>query len=89
MKATGITRRIDDLGRIVIPKEIRETMGLGEGDPLEIFVDLKSDTVCFRAVRPMPLKLQLQRVYDAYIEDMTEVEKELFGILISKAKERG
>jgi transcriptional pleiotropic regulator of transition state genes len=39
MKATGIVRRIDDLGRIVIPKEIRRTLGLNEGDPMEMFVD--------------------------------------------------
>lgn len=39
MKATGIVRRIDDLGRIVIPKEIRRNLGIREGDPLEIFVD--------------------------------------------------
>ena len=39
MKATGIVRRIDDLGRIVIPKEIRRTVGIKEGDPLEIFLD--------------------------------------------------
>ena len=39
MKATGIVRRIDDLGRIVIPKEIRRTLRIGEGDPLEIFTD--------------------------------------------------
>lgn len=39
MKATGIIRRIDDLGRVVIPKEVRRTMGITEGDPLEIFVE--------------------------------------------------
>lgn len=39
MKATGIVRRIDDLGRIVIPKEIRRGSGIREGDPFEIFVD--------------------------------------------------
>ncbi|HZK25243.1 MAG TPA: stage V sporulation protein T [Oscillospiraceae bacterium] len=39
MKATGIVRRIDDLGRVVIPKEIRRTLKIREGDPLEIFVD--------------------------------------------------
>lgn len=39
MKATGITRRIDDLGRVVIPKEIRRTLRIREGDPLEIYTD--------------------------------------------------
>lgn len=39
MKATGIVRRIDDLGRVVIPKEIRRTLEIAEGDPLEIFTD--------------------------------------------------
>ena len=37
MKATGIVRRIDDLGRVVIPKEIRRTLRIREGDPLEIY----------------------------------------------------
>ena len=39
MKATGIVRRIDDLGRVVIPKEIRRVMRIREGDPLEIYTD--------------------------------------------------
>lgn len=39
MKATGIIRRIDDLGRIVIPKEIRRNMNIREGDPMEIYLD--------------------------------------------------
>ncbi|WP_457786213.1 AbrB/MazE/SpoVT family DNA-binding domain-containing protein [[Kitasatospora] papulosa] len=39
MKATGIVRRVDELGRVVIPKELRRTLGIAEGDPLEIFVD--------------------------------------------------
>ena len=42
MRATGIVRRVDDLGRIVIPKEIRRTMGIKEGDPLEMFIDTES-----------------------------------------------
>ena len=46
MKATGIVRRIDDLGRIVIPKEIRRSLKIREGDPLEIF--LEEDCVCFK-----------------------------------------
>lgn len=42
MKATGIVRRIDDLGRIVIPREIRRSLQIGEGDPFEIFIDGKN-----------------------------------------------
>ena len=45
MKATGIVRRIDDLGRVVIPKEIRRTMRIREGDPLEIFTDTDGEVV--------------------------------------------
>ena len=41
MKATGIVRRVDDLGRIVIPKEIRRTLRIREGDPLEICISFK------------------------------------------------
>ena len=48
MKATGIIRRIDDLGRVVIPREIRKSLGIAEGDPLEIFVDPAERTVCFQ-----------------------------------------
>ena len=50
MKATGIVRRIDDLGRVVIPKELRRTMHIKEGDPLEIFVDGKM--VMFKKYQP-------------------------------------
>ncbi|WP_240421612.1 AbrB/MazE/SpoVT family DNA-binding domain-containing protein [Paenibacillus periandrae] len=50
MKGTGIVRRIDDLGRVVIPKEIRRTFGISEGDPLEIFVD--GDLVLLRKYVP-------------------------------------
>jgi len=39
MKSTGIVRRIDDLGRICLPKELRRTLGIKESDPIEIFVD--------------------------------------------------
>lgn len=46
MKATGIIRRIDDLGRVVIPKEIRRTLKIREGDPLEILIE--KNCVCFK-----------------------------------------
>lgn len=45
MKATGIVRRIDDLGRVVIPKEIRRTLRIREGDPLEIFTDRQGEVI--------------------------------------------
>ena len=51
MKATGIVRRIDDLGRVVIPKEIRRTMRIREGDPLEIFTS--NGEVIFKKYSPM------------------------------------
>ncbi|MEI3060631.1 MAG: stage V sporulation T C-terminal domain-containing protein [Oscillospiraceae bacterium] len=52
MKATGIVRRIDDLGRVVIPKEIRRTLRIREGDPLEIYTE-KDGGVIFRKYLPM------------------------------------
>ncbi|MEG0449058.1 MAG: stage V sporulation protein T [Lysinibacillus sp.] len=45
MKATGIVRRIDDLGRVVIPKEIRRTLRIREGDPLEIYTDKEGEVI--------------------------------------------
>ena len=45
MKATGIVRRIDELGRIVVPKEIRRTLRIREGDPLEIFTDKDGEII--------------------------------------------
>ena len=45
MKATGIVRRIDDLGRIVIPKEIRRSLGVCEGDTMEIFIDHENNGI--------------------------------------------
>ena len=52
MKATGIVRRIDDLGRIVIPKEIRRTLRIKEGDPLEIFTDREGEVI-FKKYSPI------------------------------------
>lgn len=52
MKATGIVRRIDDLGRVVIPKEIRRTMRLREGTPLEIFTDREGEII-FKKYSPV------------------------------------
>ena len=52
MKATGIVRRIDDLGRVVIPKEIRRTMRIREGDPLEIFTNSGGEVI-FKKYSPI------------------------------------
>ena len=52
MKATGIVRRIDDLGRVVIPKEIRRTMRIREGDPLEIFTNNDGEVI-FKKYSPL------------------------------------
>ena len=51
MRSTGIVRRIDDLGRVVIPKEIRRQLRIKEGDPLEIF--LEGNKVCFEKYSPI------------------------------------
>ena len=52
MKATGIVRRMDDLGRVVVPKELRRTMKISEGTPLEIFID-KDGSIIFRKYSPV------------------------------------
>jgi stage V sporulation protein T len=48
MKATGVVRRIDDLGRVVIPKEIRRSLRIHEGEAFEIFIDSTENMVCFK-----------------------------------------
>lgn len=51
MKSTGIVRRIDDLGRVVIPKETRKMLDLKEGDPMEFYID--GDKIFLRKYEPM------------------------------------
>jgi AbrB family transcriptional regulator (stage V sporulation protein T) len=48
LKATGIIRRVDDLGRVIIPKEIRRTLKIRAGDPLEIFLDKEGEIILIR-----------------------------------------
>lgn len=73
MKATGIVRRIDDLGRVVIPKEIRRSLRIKEGDPLEIFTDQMSgySMVCFRKYEAGFMN-SLTRLADAIDEEMMD-----------------
>ena len=70
MEATGIIRRVDDLGRVVIPKEIRRSLGIREDDPLEIF--LHEDCICFKKYIPN----KLEKVYDAFRELVDFAEEE-------------
>lgn len=69
MKATGIIRRIDDIGRIVIPKEIRRNLKIREGDPLEVFIDSESGAVCFK-----PYKTQSSKVLEKALDEIGEIE---------------
>ena len=66
MKATGVVRRIDDLGRIVLPKELRRTMRIKEGESLEIYTD-GTDRIILKKYSPvqnvMILSKNLSRVY--------------------------
>ena len=63
MRATGIVRRIDDLGRIMIPKEIRKTMRIREGEPLEIFTE--NNMVCITKYEPEKKEREKIREYVA------------------------
>jgi AbrB family transcriptional regulator (stage V sporulation protein T) len=104
MKATGIVRRIDDLGRIVIPKEIRRTLRIREGDPLEIFTD-RDGEIILKKYSPIGELSQFARQYaDALaqatghtvcVSDRDQIvaatgsgKKDLEGKLISRQLER-
>ena len=69
MKATGIVRRIDDLGRVVIPKEIRRTMRIREGEPLEIFVDREGEVILKKYSPIGELSHFAQKYADALAEE--------------------
>ncbi|MDO4556722.1 MAG: stage V sporulation protein T [Lachnospiraceae bacterium] len=65
MKATGIVRRIDDLGRVVVPKEIRRTLRIREGDPMEIFTDREGEIILKKYSPIGELSLFAQQYTDA------------------------
>lgn len=73
MKATGIVRRIDDLGRIVIPKEIRRSCHIREGDPLEIFRE--DDYICFKKYRGN----EMENLQDAF-KDLADFAEDEGGL---------
>ena len=103
MKATGIVRRIDDLGRVVVPKEIRRTLRIREGDPLEIFTDREGEII-LKKYSPIGELSQFARQYadsmgmttghvvlisdrDQVIAVAGNAKKELAGKQISKQLE--
>ena len=69
MKATGIVRRIDDLGRVVIPKEIRRTMRIREGDPLEIFTNSEGEVI-FKKYSPIG---EISSIASQYAEVLSKI----------------
>ncbi len=69
MKATGIVRRIDDLGRVVIPKEIRRTMRIREGDPLEIYTSGEGEVI-FKKYSPMG---EMSQIADEYAQVLHKI----------------
>lgn len=75
MKATGIIRRVDDLGRVVIPKEIRRTLGIKEGEPMEIFTE-KDGQVIFKKYSPIDESAWVKAYYIARVT----FEEENFGL---------
>ena len=94
MKATGIVRRVDDLGRIVIPKDIRRTIGIHEGEPLEIFIEGK-DTVCFRKYKANlgdavdHLKEQIETFYEDLTDDTLMRIEVLLGEILDLVNGEG
>ena len=68
MKATGIIRRVDDLGRVVIPKEIRRSLHIREGEPLEIYIDHDGSVIFRKLSHDLVDDVKhLEEVLDAYL----------------------
>lgn len=104
IKATGVVRRIDDLGRIVLPKELRRTMRIKEGDSLEIFIDDQDKIVLkkYSAVKGVStfLKEFVESMYISNKKDIIivdnehvvacagEIKKDILGKKISNTLER-
>lgn len=88
MKSTGIIRRIDDLGRVVIPKEIRRALRIREGDPLELFT--VQGGVCFKKYNPISDARDIVKSLEEFLDDcdtsptrqaLAEKIKEIYAVL--------
>jgi len=87
MKATGIIRRIDELGRVVIPRELRRGLGIQEGDPLEIFTD--KDQLILAKYNPSyhnDLDAMIAGLQDEYYNSIDRDEKVRLADLLTKAR---
>ena len=87
MRATGMVRRIDDLGRVVIPKEVRRQLGIQDGDPLELFIE--NGGVTFVKYDPQPdIEEQIKNILDnlsdtEYSGAMNERKRQLTTTMLS------
>ena len=77
MKATGIVRRIDDLGRVVIPKEIRRTMRIHEGDPLEIYTSADGEVI-FKKYSAVSERNSAHAEFHGRLKNILKAEKTIF-----------
>lgn len=87
MRPTGIVRRIDDLGRVVIPREIRRELGIQEGDALEIFTE--KDQVIFAKYHPeyhSELNVMIEGLQDEYHNSNDNNEKIRLADLLTRAR---
>jgi stage V sporulation protein T len=84
MMCTGIVRCVDDLGRVVIPKEIRRNMGIKEGEPLEIYVDHETNSIVFKKYAEVSFTEAFSNLIEKYKDD--EQAKSLIEIAKSLTK---
>ena len=85
MKTTGIVRRVDDLGRIVIPKEIRRTLHIKEGDPLEIYVD--DNVVCFKNYKYQAVEDACKEVLNASVDLVNAEQRDAIAAHLKAIRE--
>lgn len=87
MKATGIVRRIDDLGRVIVPKEIRRTLHIHEGDPLEIYTD-NEGSIIFRKYQHNAAEDIFNLAVDVdVLEDFSDENKAAARVLLTEIAE--
>lgn len=85
-KTTGIVRRVDDLGRIIIPKEVRKSLNINEGDPLEIFTTYEGELVLKHYFeKPKDVSVLFEEFEKLAPESQAEFASKIFAKFIKKA----